>query len=408
MSTTFPTSLQDLDGTRGTTGQPLSNPNHITHHTTEDDTIEALQAKVGINNSVVTTSLDYITKHLPVANISATGTLSASTFLRGDGAWALTANSGFGAQTDGAVVFDGINTFSFTSKVGSIYTLNRNVQATTISVSAGVTIIVSGYCMFGTSLTNGGIIHNDAGSGSAGNNASGATGGTGGAKGTGAPAGFFPAGADGGNGGAGANNGGNGTGGSVGSNTTNTIVGNGSTGNTGITIANSPGAGGSGGTASSETVGTVILGTFTSSFTSGSENSVSIGYKPYFSTTIFIGSTSPGSGGGGGGSSGNVGDGGGGGGGGGGSAGWVYLAFGTITNTGTIRANGGAGGNGGNGGASAAFGGGGAGGNGGIVFMVYNTLSNSGTIQATGGTKGSNGVGGSNGTAGKVYELKII
>jgi len=59
MATTYPTSLQDLDATRGAHGNPLSTPNHITHHLTEDDTIEALQAKVGANSSVVTTSHDY-------------------------------------------------------------------------------------------------------------------------------------------------------------------------------------------------------------------------------------------------------------------------------------------------------------------------------------------------------------
>lgn len=63
MSTTFPTTLQDLDGSRGTSGQPLSSPNHITHHTTEDDTIEALQAKVGVDSSAVTTTLDYKLKN---------------------------------------------------------------------------------------------------------------------------------------------------------------------------------------------------------------------------------------------------------------------------------------------------------------------------------------------------------
>lgn len=59
MATTFPTSLQDLDATRGAASDPLSAPNHVTHHTTEDDTIEALQAKVGIDSSAVTTSHDY-------------------------------------------------------------------------------------------------------------------------------------------------------------------------------------------------------------------------------------------------------------------------------------------------------------------------------------------------------------
>lgn len=60
MSSLFPaTSLQDLDATRGTSGQKLNSPNHITHHALEDDTIEALQAKVGVDGSAVTTTHDY-------------------------------------------------------------------------------------------------------------------------------------------------------------------------------------------------------------------------------------------------------------------------------------------------------------------------------------------------------------
>lgn len=62
MSTLFPTSLDNLDPTRGTTGQTLASPNHITHHQNEDDAIEALQAKVGVDSSAVTTSLDYLIK----------------------------------------------------------------------------------------------------------------------------------------------------------------------------------------------------------------------------------------------------------------------------------------------------------------------------------------------------------
>jgi hypothetical protein len=59
----FPSSLDDLSTTRGTTGAPLSNPNHITHHTAEDTAIQALEAKVGIDSSAVTTSLDYKLKN---------------------------------------------------------------------------------------------------------------------------------------------------------------------------------------------------------------------------------------------------------------------------------------------------------------------------------------------------------
>lgn len=59
MATNFPTAFDDLDSTRGSSTNPLSSPNHITHHTNEDDAIEALQVKVGINSSEDSSSLDY-------------------------------------------------------------------------------------------------------------------------------------------------------------------------------------------------------------------------------------------------------------------------------------------------------------------------------------------------------------
>jgi len=59
MATNYPVNIQDLDATRGTDNQKLSSPSHTTHHTTEDDTIEALQTKVGIDASAVTTTHDY-------------------------------------------------------------------------------------------------------------------------------------------------------------------------------------------------------------------------------------------------------------------------------------------------------------------------------------------------------------
>src|SRR3990167_9512684 len=83
MATTFPTSIQDLDATRGATGNPLNSPNHITHHTTEDDTVEALQAKIGIDGSAVTTSHDYklsgVTGSDKAVSKTGTETLTAKT-----------------------------------------------------------------------------------------------------------------------------------------------------------------------------------------------------------------------------------------------------------------------------------------------------------------------------------------
>src|SRR4030066_2498189 len=55
----YPTTLDDLDASRGTASQKLNSPSHSTHHTNEDAVIEALEAKVGIDSSADTSSIDY-------------------------------------------------------------------------------------------------------------------------------------------------------------------------------------------------------------------------------------------------------------------------------------------------------------------------------------------------------------
>lgn len=47
----------------------------------------------------------------------------------------------YGSGADGAVVFDGINTYAFASLAGSTYTLNRDLHATSIVVSAGIALV---------------------------------------------------------------------------------------------------------------------------------------------------------------------------------------------------------------------------------------------------------------------------
>jgi hypothetical protein len=59
MTTNYPTSLDELNAGIGTDSQSLSNPNHVTQHQNESDAIEALQAKVGIDSSADTDSIDY-------------------------------------------------------------------------------------------------------------------------------------------------------------------------------------------------------------------------------------------------------------------------------------------------------------------------------------------------------------
>jgi microcystin-dependent protein len=57
MATNFPTSLDTLSNP--SSGSALNSPSHSSQHADANDAIEALQAKVGVNSSAVTTSLDY-------------------------------------------------------------------------------------------------------------------------------------------------------------------------------------------------------------------------------------------------------------------------------------------------------------------------------------------------------------
>jgi hypothetical protein len=63
MTTAYPTSLDNLPASRGTAGSTLASPDHVQHHTNEDDAIAALEVKVGVDNSAVSTSLDYKVKN---------------------------------------------------------------------------------------------------------------------------------------------------------------------------------------------------------------------------------------------------------------------------------------------------------------------------------------------------------
>lgn len=69
MATNFPTSLDAL--TNPTSSSALNSPDHAGQHSDANDAIEALEAKVGVNGSAVTTSLDYkITNGvLPTLNV---------------------------------------------------------------------------------------------------------------------------------------------------------------------------------------------------------------------------------------------------------------------------------------------------------------------------------------------------
>ena len=57
MAINFPASLDSL--TNPTSSDSLNSPSHSGQHADANDAIEALQAKVGVDGSAVTTSLDY-------------------------------------------------------------------------------------------------------------------------------------------------------------------------------------------------------------------------------------------------------------------------------------------------------------------------------------------------------------
>jgi hypothetical protein len=57
VATNFPASLDSL--TNPTSSDSLNSPSHSAQHANSNDAIEALQAKVGVDSSAVTTSLDY-------------------------------------------------------------------------------------------------------------------------------------------------------------------------------------------------------------------------------------------------------------------------------------------------------------------------------------------------------------
>lgn len=78
MPTNFPTSLDSLSNP--SSGHTLNSPSHSTQHANANDAIEVLEAKVGIDNSAVTTSHDYkIRIYNPIGEITMWSTNTAPT-----------------------------------------------------------------------------------------------------------------------------------------------------------------------------------------------------------------------------------------------------------------------------------------------------------------------------------------
>lgn len=96
MATNFPGSLDAF--TNPTSGDTLDNPPHDQQHADVNDAVEALQAKVGVDGSAVTSSLDYkVNVALPAGNIGGNQTTTDVTF---GGALATIFSSTFTLNTD--------------------------------------------------------------------------------------------------------------------------------------------------------------------------------------------------------------------------------------------------------------------------------------------------------------------
>lgn len=155
MAITFPTTLDSL--TNPTASDKLNSVTvpHATQHADINDAVEALEAKVGIDDSAVTTSLDYIVKGATgirlfaprekwnVAASAATGTISVD--LKTAGAWYYTTD----ASANWTLNFRGDSGATLDSLVG----VGESVTAVFAATNGGTAYYASAFQVDGSSVT---------------------------------------------------------------------------------------------------------------------------------------------------------------------------------------------------------------------------------------------------------------
>lgn len=277
----------------------------------------------------------------------------------------------YGDGSDGAMVLDGTNTFTFASLSTGVYTLSRDINPTTVEVKTGIGLATAGFAIrASTSITvdSGGLMANPGNSGSSGS--------------AGAAAGSL---------------GGGFAGGAGGSSTNGTVGTGGSSNQFPVEVGGTQWLGGVGGGGGLATGGSYGPWSPVTAGNSGSFRALpgaalgggfgAAGFVPFWA----------GSGGGGGGSTAATG------GAGGGGAGVMLLASPIIINNGSIQANGGAG----QAGSGATAAGGGGGGAGGLIYLITRSFTGT-TPTVPGGAGGAavhSGVAGTAGGAGLVIQL---
>jgi hypothetical protein len=155
MAITFPTTLDTLtDPTASDKLNSVTVP-HATQHADLNNIVEALEAKVGVDDSAVTTSLDYIVKGATgirlfaprekwnVAASAATGTISVD--LKTAGAWYFTSD----ATANWTLNFRGDSGATLDSLVG----VGESVTAVFAATNGGTAYYASAFQVDGSSLT---------------------------------------------------------------------------------------------------------------------------------------------------------------------------------------------------------------------------------------------------------------
>jgi hypothetical protein len=155
MAITFPTTLDTLtDPTASDKLNSVTVP-HATQHADLNNIVEALEAKVGVDDSAVTTSLDYIVKGATgirlfaprekwnVAASAATGTISVD--LKTAGAWYYTSD----ASANWTFNFRGDSGATLDSLVG----VGESVTVAFLATNGGTAYYASAFQVDGSSVT---------------------------------------------------------------------------------------------------------------------------------------------------------------------------------------------------------------------------------------------------------------
>jgi len=135
MASNFPSSLDTFTNPSSTDAMDSVSVPHATQHSDLNDAVEALQAKVGVDSSAVTSSLDYKVAQLETSGASVSFTPSWNNLTPGDGS-----ESAFYTQTHDLVVVHVLLDFGSTTSVTGQVSIDHPVGSARIgqSIPTGV------------------------------------------------------------------------------------------------------------------------------------------------------------------------------------------------------------------------------------------------------------------------------